>query len=121
VKRPSGAIGAAAVGTGAALAAGVASACCVGPALAPIFLTVLGSSGLIALSTLRPYAPYMLAGSALLLAFSVRQAYRKTTCAPAAAPAQVSLGVRIARATVCIAIALWIMSAAYAVYGFLNE
>src|SRR5260370_27952801 len=69
------AIGAAAAGTGAVLTATVASACCVGPAVAPIFLSVLGASGLALVAGLRPYSPWILLLSALLLAFSFRQVY----------------------------------------------
>lgn len=116
-----GAIGAAAVGTGAALTASVAGACCVGPAVAPIFLSLLGSSGLIAVSTLRPYSPWMLAGSALLLALSFRQTHRKAACAFGETAAAIPPSVRIARAITWVAIALWLVSTAYAVYGLLNE
>ena len=116
-----GAIGAAAAGTGAAMTAGFASACCVGPAVAPILMTVLGSSGLIAISYLRPYTPWMLAASALMLAFSFRQSYRRTACEPDGAVAPIPRGVRIARVITWIAAIAWVASAAYAVYGLLNE
>jgi hypothetical protein len=115
------AIGAAALGTGAAVAAGIACACCVGPALAPILLALLGSGGLIAVSTVRPYAPWMLAGSAVLLAFSFRQTHRKLSCTSGEAAMPIPPGVRIARVITWLAIVLWLASAAYALYGVLNE
>ena len=116
-----GAIGAAAVGTGAAVTAGVASACCVGPALAPIFLAVLGSGGLIAVSTLRPYAPWMLLGAAVMLTFSFRQTYHQQPCTVDGTPAPKPVSLRVARAVTWIAAALWVLATAYAVYGLLNE
>ncbi len=71
------AISAAGAGTGAALTATLASACCVGPSLAPVAISLLGAGGLIAVSALRPYTPLLLIGAALMLAFSFRQAYLK--------------------------------------------
>ena len=116
-----GAIGAATVGTGAALTAGVAGACCVGPALAPIFLAILGSSGLIAVTSLRPYTPWMLAASAAMLGFSFWQIYRRPSCAADGTPLPVSFGARIARIVVWMAAVLWLVSTAYAVFGLLHE
>jgi hypothetical protein len=116
-----GAIGAATIGTGAALTAGVAGACCVGPALAPIFLAILGSSGLIAVSTLRPYTPWMLLGSAAMLAFSFRQAYRPQRCPAGGAQTATPIGTRVARVVTWAAAVLWLASTVYAIYGLINE
>jgi hypothetical protein len=115
------AIGAATAGTGAALTATVASACCVGPALAPVFLSVLGASGLAAATELRPYSPWLLIASALMLVFSFRQAYRQPPCAAGGAPIPTPPAARTARAVTWIAAALWIASASYSMYGFLHE
>ncbi|HEY2473845.1 MAG TPA: mercuric transporter MerT family protein [Candidatus Cybelea sp.] len=122
MNRPSqaGAIGAATVGTGAALTAGIASACCVGPALAPIFVSVLGASGLVAVSGLRPYTPWLLIASAAMLGFSFLQTYRRPACATGGS-ASVSIGVRIARVVTWAAAALWLASTAYSIYGLVNE
>lgn len=118
--REVGAIGAATVGTGAALTACIASACCVGPALAPIFVAVLGASGLAAVSGLRPYTPWILLASVGMLTFSFRQLHRKrVACDPASATVPIS--VRIARLVTWLASLLWLASAAYSVYGFLHE
>lgn len=118
--RESTAIGAATVGTGAAVTAGIASACCVGPALAPIFVSVLGASGVVAISGLRPYTVWLLLGSAVMLAFSLRQLYRKpAACSPT--NLSVPTSVRIARVVTWAALALWLVSTAYSVYGFLHE
>jgi hypothetical protein len=115
------AIGAATVGTGAVLTAAVAGACCVGPALAPIFLTVLGASGLVAISGLRPYTPWLLLGSAAMLTFSFRQLYRTKVCATGTPQRRPSIGMRVARFVVWIAACLWLVSTTYAVYGLLHE
>lgn len=115
------ALGSAAISTGAAVLAGISSACCVGPALAPLLLTVLGTSGLIALSWVRPYAPWMLLGAAAMLALSFRQSYRRQACTLASTPSRPPTGIRVARAVSWIAALLWLASAAYAVYGFVRE
>ena len=115
------AIGSAAVGTGAALTAGVASACCVGPALAPFFVTVLGASGLAAVSGLRPYAPWMLLASGALLGLTFRQVYRQTECGTDSTPMTLPAGLRVARVVAWAAAALWIVSTIFAIYGFLHE
>lgn len=115
------AIGAATAGSAAVFTAAVAGACCVGPALAPVFVSVLGASGLATVSGLRPYTPWLLVLSAALLAFSFRQVYRAYACAVSNAGGSVSLRVRAARFIVWIAAAFWCLSAAYAVYGLLHE
>lgn len=115
------AIGAATVGTGAVLTAAVAGACCVGPALAPVFLAVLGASGLVAVSGLRPYTPWLLLGSAAMLMFSFRQLYLTKACAAGAPSSRPSTGMRVARFVVWSAACLWLVSTTYAVYGLLHE
>jgi hypothetical protein len=115
------AIGAATIGTGAALTAGVASACCVGPALAPIYLSVLGASGLAAVSGLRPYSAWMLSASAAMLGFSFWQNYRKRACAADGSSLPAPLGARTARVVTWVAAVFWLASAAYSLYGFINE
>jgi len=116
-----GAIGAATVGTGAALTAGIASACCVGPALAPIFVTVLGASGLAAVSGLRPYTPWLLLASGAMLGFSFWQTHRQSACAVEGSAIAVPFGLRLARFITWAAALLWLTSAIYSIYGFLNE
>jgi hypothetical protein len=116
-----GAIGAATVGTGAALTAGVASACCVGPALAPIFVAVLGAGGLATVSGLRPFTPWLLLASGVTLAFSFWQTHLRAACTPDGSAIVLPLGLRIARFVTWAASVLWLASAIYAVYGFLDE
>jgi hypothetical protein len=116
-----GAIGAATVGTGAAVTAGIASACCVGPALAPTFVAVLGAGGLATVSGLRPLSPWLLLASGAMLAFSFRQTYRRPACAADGTAIEFPLGLRVARLVTWVAAALWLASATLAIYGFLNE
>ncbi|MGC1985381.1 MAG: hypothetical protein WA668_08350 [Candidatus Cybelea sp.] len=115
------AVGAATVGTRAALTAGVASACCVGPVLAPVFLSVFGASGLAAVSGLRPYTAWMLLASGAMLGFSLKQTHRRLPCAGGGSMVAVPLSLRIARLVTWAAVLLWLASASYAVYGFLHE
>jgi hypothetical protein len=116
-----GAIGAATVGTGAALTAGIAGACCAGPALAPVFVAVLGASGLAAVSGLRPYTPWLLLVSGAMLAFSFRQTYRRPACAVEASAIAIPFSLRVARFIAWSAALLWLASAMYSIYGFLHE
>ena len=118
--RDASAIGAAGVGTSAALTAALASACCVGPSIAPIAMSLLGAGGLIAVSGLRPYTPILLVGAALMLAFSFRQCYWKpeVRCEDST---RISRGLRIARIITWIASLLWLVSVADSIYGFIHE
>jgi hypothetical protein len=119
--KPVSAIGAATVGTGAALTAGVAGACCVGPAVAPILVTILGASGLAAVSGLRPYTPWLLLASGAMLGFSFWQTHRRPACAVEGSAIAFPFGLRVARFITWAAALLWFASAIYALYGFLNE
>ena len=112
------AIGAATAGTSAAMVAAVASACCVGPSVAPLLISVLGASGLIALTWLRPYTPLLLILSAALLAFSFRRAYAPSSCAQGEG---VPRSVKLARVVTWLAALLWLLSAGDSIYGFLHE
>ena len=75
-------LGAATGGIGAALAAVVASACCVGPLL----VSVLGVSGAVAAAGLAPYRPYLLGLSAILLGVGFWLFYRPPLAAGTACP-----------------------------------
>jgi hypothetical protein len=68
-RRPYGALGAATAGAGSALAAVLASSCCVGPVIAPFVVAVLGASGAAWAAGLKPYSPYILAGSLAFLLY----------------------------------------------------
>lgn len=67
-------------GAAASLFAGV---CCVIPALSAALVAVLGVGGAVGLAALAPYRPWMMAGSAALLAFSLYASFARP-CARAA-------------------------------------
>lgn len=74
------ATGAALTSAGAATAAAAAVACCV-PVVSPLLVTVLGASGAVWVTGLKPYSPYLLLGSLLLLILAFLRAYRPVgTC-----------------------------------------
>ncbi len=101
-------VGAATSGVGAAVAAAVAGACCVGPVVAPIFVSVLGASGAAWAAGLKPYSPYLLAGSLVLLAYGFwRVHWRRRLCVQGAC----SPSPRGVRAMLWVASVLWLASA----------
>ena len=107
-RRPYGALGAAAAGTGSALAAVLASSCCV-PILAPLLVAVLGAGGAAWAAGLKPYSPYLLAGSLALLLFGLWTVYRpRPACPPEGCPTG---GGRGAKAVLWVALALWALAA----------
>jgi hypothetical protein len=74
--------GVATVGSGAAVTAAAASACCSGPLIAPLLVSFLGAGGAAWAAGFKPYAPYALAGSLVMLLYAFRSAYRRPdTCA----------------------------------------
>ena len=115
-------IGASGASAAAGLSAALSAACCTGPSLAPLALSILGAGGLIAVSGLRPYAPVLLVLAGLMLAYSFVSAYRKTQiCITRDGSAKIRTTVRIARAVTWLAAGLWLFSVADSLYGFLHE
>ena len=86
-----------------------ASACCVGPAIAPIVVAVLGASGAAWAAGLKPYSPFLLGGSLLLLLYSFWTIYRpRVACADGSCP----LGPpRAGRIVLWIAAFVWLAAA----------
>jgi mercuric ion transport protein len=81
----------------------------VGPVIAPAFVSVLGASGAAWAAGLKPYSPYLLVGSLLLLGVGFWGAYR--------GPANCDSGVcarspRPVRVVLWIAASLWLAAAA---------
>lgn len=68
--------GATAGGAGAALLSTATAACCI-PVVAPVLVSVLGVGGAVWAAGLRPYSPYVLAASGVLLAYAFRAVYRR--------------------------------------------
>src|SRR5262245_7948644 len=107
--RPRGTLGATAAGAGSALAAVLAGSCCV-PILAPLIVAVLGASGAAWAAGLKPYSPYLLAGSPVLLGYGLWTVYRqRPACPPGDSPT--AGGSRGVKAVLWIAVALWLLSA----------
>jgi hypothetical protein len=104
-----GAIVAAGGGVGAAVVAAVAGACCVGPVIAPVFVSVLGASGAAWAAGLKPYSSYLLLGSLLLLGAGFWRAYRGSAKCAADVCRRSPRGVRL---VLWIASFLWIAAAA---------
>src|SRR5262245_16839087 len=88
-----GALGAAVSGAGAALVATAATACCSGPVIAPLVVGVFGAGGAAWAAGLRPYGSWLLAASALLLAYG----FWSTRRAPVACDAPPAARRRFAR------------------------
>lgn len=107
-RRPHGMLGAAAAGAGSALAAVLASSCCV-PVLAPLIVAVLGASGAAWAAGLKPYSPYLLAGSLALLLFGLWTVYKpRPACSLESRPTVAGHGVK---AVLWAALALWVLAA----------
>ena len=73
---PFGVAGAASTGAGAALVSVVASACCVGPVIGPLVVTVLGAGGAAWAASLKPYSGWLLAFAGVMLAAGFYGSYR---------------------------------------------
>lgn len=107
-RRQVGAAGAAAAGAGSALAAVLASSCCV-PVIAPLIVATLGASGAAWAAGLKPYSPYLLAGSFALLLYGLWTVYRRRpACSPESCPTRAGRGVK---AVLWVATALWAAAA----------
>jgi hypothetical protein len=100
----------AAAGMGVAATAAAVSACCAGPALGPLVVSILGAGGAVALEGLRPYSVLLLAFSGLAVGASfwlnARRA-RSCTVRGAASIARVA-----ARAVLCISAIVWLAAVA---------
>jgi mercuric ion transport protein len=101
VPKGSGAAVASLTGVGGAVAAVIAGACCVGPVMAPLFVSVLGAGGAAWAAGLKPYSPYILAGSLALIAFGFWRVYRRNRmckqglCSPSPRPVWISLWIAL--------------------------
>jgi mercuric ion transport protein len=96
-------------GAGSALAAVLASSCCVGPVLAPLIVAALGASGAAWAAGLKPYSPYLLAGSFALLLFGLWTTYRpRPACVDGTCPIRPG---RSVKTVLWAAVALWTLAA----------
>ena len=106
------AAGAAVSGAGGALVATAATACCAGPVLAPLIVGVLGASGAAWAAGLKPYSPWLLAGSAALLALGFWSSYRTPRSCEASGVRQGRRMQNVVRAVLWLSTLLWIAAAA---------
>lgn len=109
--RTTGALGSAGAGVGAATVAAAASACCVGPVAAPLIVGLLGAGGAAWAAGLKPYSPYLLAGSAALLAYAFWGLYGwRDECSvdDAASSDRSRVGHTAARVIAWLAAVLWV-------------
>jgi hypothetical protein len=108
-RRPYAALSAAAAGAGSALAAVLASSCCVGPVVAPLIVAVLGAGGAAWAAGLKPYSPYLLAGSFIVLLVGLWTVYRpRPACAAKGCPTPVG---RDVKAVLWTSAAVWLLAA----------
>lgn len=110
--RQLGAAGAAVSGAGAALVATAAAACCTGPVLAPLIVGILGASGAAWAAGLKPYGPWLLGGSLLLLAYGFWSVYRVPKRCDAHGAARERLSGVAVRAVLWVASLFWIVATA---------
>ena len=89
-------------GVAGALTSAAASICCIGP----LALTLLGVNGAIIAAGLKPYRPYLLAASLVLIGAALFGVYRRKP-AVAGVACDVRAG-RIAKAVVWFALAIWV-------------
>lgn len=112
------AAGGAALGAGSALTAAAATVCCAGPAIGPLIVALFGASGAVAIAGLRPYTPWMLAGSAILLGYSFWRTYRTASECSVQRPGPLA---RLSRITLWVSAAIWIASTATTLFTLLHQ
>jgi hypothetical protein len=78
-------------------ASALASLCCTIPALSTAIVAVLGVGGSVMLASLAPYRPWLMLGSAILLAFAIYNSFKRS-CA------------RAARIISLVGVATWLIS-----------
>lgn len=108
-----GTLGTALTGGGAAATAAAAAACCV-PVAGPLLVAVLGVSGAVFVSGLKPYSPYLLVLALVLLAFAFRRVYVRPAdrCDTAATPSPRRLWLsRITVGVLWLSALIWVAAA----------
>lgn len=106
-----GAAGAAVSGSGAALLSAASAVCCTGPGIATLLVTVLGAGGAAWAAGLKPYSPYLLTVSFLLIGFGFWSTRRRRGCVVAGTRTAL-WSRRVARAMLWLASLVWLVSAA---------
>lgn len=108
--KEAGTLGAALASGGAAATAAAAAACCV-PVVGPLIVAVLGVSGAVWVSGLKPYSPYLLALGLALLVYAFWRIYGRgaVACETTSAPSPRRRW--LARITLVV---LWVSALAWA-------
>ena len=105
--RPYAALSAAAAGAGSAFAAVLASSCCV-PIVAPLIVAFLGVGGAAWAAGLKPYSPYLLAGSFVLLLYGLWTVHRpRPACSTEVRPKGAGRGIK---AVLWASVAIWLVA-----------
>lgn len=100
-----GVLGSATGGLGAAIAAFFAALCCIGPSTVALF----GAGGALAAASLKPYRPYLLLASLVLILYGFWRVYgTRRVRVGAACPTRLG---RFARNTLWVAAVVWIGAA----------
>lgn len=107
---------------GTAPLATAATVCCAGPVIAPLVVGILGAGGAAWAAGLKPYAPWLLGASFLLLAYGFRAGYRR----PAACEPTVPAGPRrwvgtTSRVVLWAATILWLVAAVANLVAFIGS
>ena len=108
-------LGGATVAAGGALAAAAASICCAGPAVGPLLVSLLGAGGAVAFEGLRPYSPYIVAASGIILGWTIASSRRARQCAP---DERGRIARSFTRGILWASAALWLAAAVGVAYGF---
>jgi mercuric ion transport protein len=98
------AIGTSLAGVGAAATAAAASLCCVGPAV----VSIVGVGGAVAAAALKPYRPFLIVGSMVLLGAGFWLTYQPRTAAGSGAVACPTRAGRMSRGILWIAAVFWL-------------
>jgi hypothetical protein len=93
-----------------------AAACCTGPVLAPLLVGILGASGAAWAAGFKPYSPWLLGGSLLLLAYGFWSVYRAPEICDAHGVARRRLSGVAVRTVLWVAALLWLVATAANVF-----
>jgi hypothetical protein len=103
------------VGMGAAATVAAVSACCAGPALGPLVVSLFGAGGAVALEGLRPYSAPLLVLSGLAIGASLWMNARNAKRCSSDRPSRVVRG--ISRTLSFVSSAVWLAAVAAVVWA----
>jgi hypothetical protein len=100
-------VASAATGAGAAFVSVVASACCVGPVMGPLLVTILGAGGAAWAASLKPFSGWLLAFAGVMLALGFYGSYRSRRSCSGGPPRRRD---QLVRGVLWLSAALWLIS-----------